>query len=79
MVSIGLLKVKERDKQISLVTSNKTEAYKKWYVRDKHTGWVGRGFFSFVYFVLCSFSYICCLLFDVLLHSHQVEQNQTGK
>ena len=64
------MKVKKRGKQIWLVTSNKTEVYKKWCVTHKillvillvyenYTGWVWRGFFVCLF--VCMFVLMCSI------------------
>ena len=55
----SLIKVKKKDKQISIVTINKRKAYK--IHREKLTGWVRRGFFvCFIVSVFCFFVLIIC-------------------
>ena len=55
----SLIKVKKKDKQISIVTINKRKAYK--IHREKLTGWVRRGFFVyFIVSVFCFFVLIIC-------------------
>ena len=75
----SLIKVKKREKQISTGTINKREAYNKKVVhyrlhftsnvmlhREKHTGWVGRGFLL-VLFVCMLFLLFACMLFYIYL------------
>ena len=84
----NLIKVKKREKQISLVTSNKKEAYKEngalqitfyqWLNNTyrKHTEWREKDFLFYIFF---SFACFVSLRFGVLLYSHQIGQNQIIK